>query len=85
MSEGLIIGPKSVATGQSRSSANCCSTALFIRLRPLSSAVKCALDQMRNAIEDSEIGVDLCLDSGTPNLQDHWRAAGEFGPVYLRD
>jgi hypothetical protein len=52
MSEGLIIGPKSVATGQSRSSANCCSTALFIRLRPLSSAVKCALDQMRNAIED---------------------------------
>ena len=56
MSEGLIIGPKSVATGQSRSSANCCSTALFIRLRPLSSAVKCALDQMRNAIEDSEIG-----------------------------
>src|SRR6516225_8563399 len=44
-----------------------------------------AFDQMRNAIEDSDISVNLCLDSGTPNLQDHWRAAGEFGPVYLRD
>src|SRR5215468_1793476 len=44
-----------------------------------------AFDQMGNAIEDSDISVNLCLDSGTPNLQDHWRAAGEFGPVYLRN
>ena len=44
-----------------------------------------ALDHMRKAIEESEISVDLCLDSGTPNLQDHWRATGKFGPVYLRD
>src|SRR5262249_48374425 len=43
------------------------------------------LDQMRKAIEESEISVDLCLDPRTPNLQDHWRAAGEFGPVYLRN
>src|SRR5258708_32466120 len=43
------------------------------------------LDQMRKAIEESEISIDLCLDPGTPNLQDHWRAAGEFGPVYLRN
>src|SRR5262249_49637118 len=44
-----------------------------------------ALDHMRKAVEDSEISVDLCLDSGTPNLQDHRRATGKFGPVYLRD
>ena len=43
------------------------------------------LDQMRKAIEESEISVDLCLDPGTPNLQDHWRATSKFGPVYLRD
>ena len=43
------------------------------------------LDERGKALEDSEISVDLCLDSGTANLQDHWRAAGEFGPVYLRD
>src|SRR5262249_40406012 len=40
---------------------------------------------MRKAIEESEISVDLCLDPRTPNLQDHWRAAGELGPVYLRN
>src|SRR5262245_12398636 len=43
------------------------------------------LDQMRKAIEQPEIGVDLCLDPGTPNLQDHRRAAGERGPVDLRN
>src|SRR5262249_10446755 len=43
------------------------------------------LDHMRKVIEDSEISVDLCLDTGTPNLQDHWRSTGKFGPVYLRD
>ena len=43
------------------------------------------LDERGKALEDSEISVDLCLDSGTANFQDHWRAAGEFGPVYLRD
>ena len=43
-----------------------------------------ALDEMGKVLEDSEISVDLCLDSGAANL-DHWRAAGEFGPVYLRD
>jgi hypothetical protein len=40
---------------------------------------------MRKPIEESEISVDLCVDPGTPNLQDHWRAAREFGPVYLRN
>src|SRR6516225_7600321 len=43
------------------------------------------LDQMGKAIDELEINVDLFLDPGTPNLQDHWRAAGEFGPVYLRN
>src|SRR5215475_13477702 len=33
-----------------------------------------AFDHMRKVVEDSEISVDLCLDSGTPNFQDHWRA-----------
>jgi hypothetical protein len=37
-----------------------------------------AFDQMRQAIEDSEISVDLCLDSGSPNLQDNWRAAASL-------
>ena len=43
------------------------------------------LDQMCKAIEESEIGVDLCVDPRTPNLQDNWRAAREFSPVYLRN
>ena len=43
------------------------------------------LDQMREAIEESEISVNLCVDPRTPNLQDHWRATREFGPVYLRN
>src|SRR5262245_3534674 len=44
-----------------------------------------ALDHMRKVFEESEISVDLCLDSGTSNLQDHWRATGKFCPVYLCD
>src|SRR5262245_61562510 len=44
-----------------------------------------ARDHMRKVIEDCEISVDFCLDSRTPNVQDHWRATGKFGPVYLCD
>src|SRR5262249_13727315 len=43
------------------------------------------IDQMRKAVEQPEISVDLRLDPGTPNLQDHRRATGERGAVYLRN
>jgi hypothetical protein len=43
------------------------------------------LDQVRKAIEESEIGVDFRLDPRTPNFQDNLRAVGEFGSVYLRN
>src|SRR5262245_42297155 len=36
-------------------------------------------------LQDSQIGVDLCHDSGATYLQDYRRAAGERGPMYLRD
>ena len=40
---------------------------------------------MGKMLEDSQIGVDLCHDPGAANLQDDRRAAGERGPMYLRD
>jgi hypothetical protein len=43
------------------------------------------LDQVRKAIEESEMSVDLCLDPGTPNLQDYWCVASGFSPMNLRN
>ena len=40
---------------------------------------------MGKMFEDSKIGVDLCHDSGTANLQDDRRATAKRGPMYLRD
>ena len=36
-------------------------------------------------LDEPEIGLDLGLDAGTADLQDHRRAAGELGAMDLRD
>ena len=43
------------------------------------------LDELGKVLEDFEIGVDLGLDTGAADLEDHRRAAGELGPMHLRD
>ena len=43
------------------------------------------LDQKGEMLEDPQVGVDLCDDTGTANLQDDRRAVGELGPMHLRD